>query len=280
MKILIAVSSYNRKILTALCLQNLSLYKTENCRLVVYDDASTEYDSSFLMQFSDEVFRFPKNVGVSASKARALRDFVYRFTDFDLCYFTDNDTIHDPNFVEILMNAFRFQEKKTIKMPVGLFNSKFHLDSRISEIDHFFISKTCPGVSQCFDRDMATSIVTALNTDPYLEFFKESLNTGISGADFDYKWPAVLNVPFLISKISYVEHFCRDRYQKGLHSPYAIFSYSKAIQDFDSDSAINSSSFLKHNRKNIIKKILGSRILFLGGFLISLFTYKFSIKKY
>ena len=40
---------------------------------------------------------------------------------------TDNDTIHDPNFLDVLRNIYNTSSKKfDKKLPIGLYNSKFH----------------------------------------------------------------------------------------------------------------------------------------------------------
>ena len=95
MKILLALSTYNRPIITELCLKNLQQVRSDQVKLVVYDDASTAYSKDFLQGYSDEVVRFNRNGGIERSRAKAIRDFVYRYLDFDLIYFTDNDAIHD-----------------------------------------------------------------------------------------------------------------------------------------------------------------------------------------
>ena len=38
---------------------------------------------------------------------------------------------------------------------------------------------------------------------------------------FDYHWPASLGIPFLQTKTSYLEHFARDKDEKGFHSSFS-----------------------------------------------------------
>ena len=59
---------------------------------------------------------------------------------------------------------------------------------------------------------------------------------------FDYHWPASLNVPFLQTRTSYLEHFARDKEEKGLHSTYTI---DDPKSDFDRDRAILPTSYLQ-----------------------------------
>ena len=107
-KILIALSTFNRKNITKLCLENLKTIVDEdgNSKLVIYDDASTNYGEDFLKQYSQDVLRFSSSGGVERSRARSFRDFIYIYKDFDLFYMTDNDTIHDPKFLNILRLIF------------------------------------------------------------------------------------------------------------------------------------------------------------------------------
>ena len=69
---------------------------------------------------------------------------------------------------------------------------------------------------------------------------------------FDYYWPASLGVPFLQTKTSYLEHFARDKNEKGLHSSFS----GNPMDDFDRDRALSPTSYLKKIRKDVINKIL------------------------
>ena len=51
---------------------------------------------------------------------------------------------------------------------------------------------------------MITKMVNFLNKNPVYETLY----------GFDYHWPASLGIPFLQTKISYLEHFARDRDEK------------------------------------------------------------------
>ena len=60
LKIFIALSTFNRKNITKLCLENLKniVDKDGNSILAIYDDASTKYGEDFLKQYSQNVLRF------------------------------------------------------------------------------------------------------------------------------------------------------------------------------------------------------------------------------
>ena len=114
LKIFIALSTYNRKKITSLCLENLKniIDKDESALLAIYDDASTNYDEKFLKKYSDNVLRFRVNGGIERSRARAVRDFEHIYKNFDLFYMTDNDTIHDPVFLQTLRTIYETSTKK------------------------------------------------------------------------------------------------------------------------------------------------------------------------
>ena len=123
LKIFIALSTFNRKTVTSLCLENLKkIVEKDNYSLLsIYDDASTSYDIEYLKKFSDNVLRFPKNGGIERSRARSVRDFIYIYENYDLFYMTDNDTIHDPNFLNILRTIYQSSSSGfEKKLPIGM----------------------------------------------------------------------------------------------------------------------------------------------------------------
>lgn len=248
-KVFIALSTYNRKKITTLCLENLKkiVDKDGHSKLAIYDDASTSYDEKFLKNYSDVVLRFSRNGGIERSRARSFRDFEYIYKEYDLFYMTDNDTIHDPDFLKILREIYdRSSKDSKNKLPIGLYNSAFHNNSKniIHENDILSVRKTCPGVSQCFDRNMVSKIVDFINTNPVYETLY----------GFDYHWPSSLGVPFLQTKTSYLEHFARDKDEKGIHS---TFTKEDPMKDLDRDRAISPTLYLEKVRKEIIDEILG-----------------------
>jgi len=246
-KILIAVSTYNRPFITELCLANLNQARDEDIRIVVYDDFSTSYDEEALKKYADEVVRFPTNAGIARSRAKAFRDFIYRFPDYDLLYLTDNDALHDPCFPQVLRGLFTRMKSQGVVSPVGLFNSNAHNqeDNIFFENDVLYVSKSLPGISQCFDRELAGKIVDNLNESPVLEFMWA----------WDYNFIMSLGQSCLLSKVSYVEHFARDRFEGGLHAPCSGLG-TDGLADFERDRAINPTPYLVALREEVIKRIL------------------------
>jgi hypothetical protein len=246
MKILIALATYERPKITELCLKNLQLIRlNKNIRLIIYDDASSQYDMPYLLKYSDEVIKFARNGGIERSRARAFRDFIHRFKEFDLLYLTDNDSIHDPIFTQYLIELFTLQRQENESWPVGLFNSSMHKEAIVNENEHFYLYKTCPGISQCYDRSMATRIVSYLDSHPTAE----------SDIHWDFKWPSVLESNFLIPKISYVEHFARDVNEGGLHSAFTGNNKEAFLRDFERDCAINPSQYLVKIKEQVIQDL-------------------------
>ena len=130
-------------------------------------------------------------------------------------------------------------------MPMGFYNSIFHSQAKniIKEDDLVSIRKTCPGISQCYSRSMVSKIVDFLNKNPVYE----------TAYGFDYFWPAQLGVPFIQTKTSYLEHFARDKNEKGIHSTKNI---TNPREDFNRDRAINPTPYLIEIREKIIDFIL------------------------
>ena len=199
-----------------------------------------------LKQYSQDVLRFRITGGIERSRARSFRDFLYIHKEYDLFYMTDNDTIHDPNFINTLRDIYNASTKSfEKKLPIGLYNSSFHSNPKniVYENNILSVRKTCPGVSQCYDRTMISQMVDFINKNPEFE----------TRYGFDYYWPASLGVPFIQTKVSYLEHFARDKHEKGIHSSFNINDHMK---DFDRDRAISPTPHLRDVRDDLINKIM------------------------
>jgi hypothetical protein len=248
-RILLALATYNRPIITGLCLQALQAARSDALTLVVYDDASSAYDKAALLSKADEVVRFHRNGGIERSRARAFRDFLVRFPEHDLLYLTDNDTLHDPAFVSVLQQLHLSQKNAPTHFPICLYNSVFHAQpaNQLSQNGRLLLRQTAPGVSQAYDRPMARKIVDFLDHHPEME----------TVYGWDYLWPAALQVPFLQTQTSYLEHFARDRFEAGLHSANSGITPTDARADFERDRALHPTPFLQSIRESIIQEILG-----------------------
>jgi hypothetical protein len=247
MKVLIAVATYNRPLITGICLENLSGFRSPDVRLVAYDDASTAYDKAYLSGFCDEVVRFPSNGGIARSRARALRDFIYRYTDFDLLYLTDSDTVHDAQFLSVARSVFATQTVDETPMALSLFNSRFHSapENILGETPELYFTRTIPGASVCYDRRIAATVAEALDRIPELE----------SAPGWDWNYMRVLGRPSILSRVSYVEHFARDRDEGGMHNKSSGLG-DAGLADFETDRAVNPTPWLAEIRPRIIERLL------------------------
>jgi len=245
MKILIAVATWNRPNVTKLCLENLQEIRGPNVAVMIYDDCSSAYDAKFLDPYCDGLLRFRLHGGIERSRARAFRDFVHRYSEFDILYLTDNDTIHDPRFIDVLSEFFTEQKHYPFAHPVGLFRSVFHENAIEQQFDRFVVSKTCPGISQAYNREMAEKIVHLLDTNPMMETLY----------GWDYHWPAVLDRPFLISNQSYVEHLGRDLHEGGLHCASSGHNFKNFVCDQKRDTAQIKSQNLHELTKKTFRNI-------------------------
>jgi hypothetical protein len=161
-------------------------------------------------------------------------------------YLTDNDTIHDPRFIDVINEYFTEQECYPFAHPVGLFRSVFHENAIEQQFEKFVVSKTCPGISQAYNREMSEKIVHLLDTNPMME----------TVYGWDYHWPVTLRRPFLISSRSYVEHFGRERMQGGLHSPAVSFQDHDVRADLERDRALEPTNYLRAIRPRVVEKLL------------------------
>jgi len=255
LKILIAVATWNRSNVTKLCLENLQEVRGPNAAVMIYDDCSSAFDASFLDPYCDGLLRFRLHGGIERSRARAFRDFVHRYLEFDVLYLTDNDTIHDPVFVDVLNEFFTEQESYPLAHPIGLFRSAFHENAIEQQFEKFIVSRTCPGVSQAYNREMAKIIVRYLDENPAMET--------IYG--WDYHWPQVLNRPFLITTNSYLEHLARDISEGGLHCNITGSSVENFLKDFERDRAL----FPTNTTEQLTTKALNSLVREKSGLFFS-----------
>lgn len=232
MKLLIVISTFNRKDITELSLWQTRRFKCD-ATLLVYDDHSTEYDVSWLACLADEVTKPPEKLGIEKMRALQLRDFLA--TGYDLLYLTDNDVLHDPNYVFRLRRLYSLPSE--LKFPVCLFNSWFHAqpENILKEIQDIQIRKTAPGVSQLYDREMVERMVSALRQRPHL--------WGQYG--WDYHLPALLQRPWIQSTTSYLEHFGAH----GMHNP-------AGLEGLDRDRALNPTRYLSRARESVVRYLV------------------------
>jgi hypothetical protein len=223
--VLIFVSAFNRKKLTPLSLAQIQRYKTSSCQLYVYNDYSTEYDKSFLEPFADKVIQLPQKMGPHNLRWYYFRKFLE--TDFDFIYMTDNDIIHNPNFITVLKTLYEIGDRK---LPICIYNSSDHMGEKtvFYNKNGIMLKKTAPGFSMFFDRKMVEKIVSILDSIGH-----EHDNYGA-----DYRAIAYLGVPWITSETSYAEHYGAG----GINN-----------LDYETDKAINPTPYLQERRQAILQ---------------------------
>ncbi len=222
--ILICVSAYNRKKITRLSLEQTKRYKTPRCYLQVYDDHSTEYDHDFLEPYADEVIYLPHKMGIHNLRMYQFRKFLG--TDFDFLYMTDNDVIHDPHYISVLKALYEIGNRK---LPVCLFN-RVHIvpNNILLHKNGIILKKLASGASMFYDRRMVERIVSiADNADKDHEILA-----------WDYRVMVYLNLPWITSETSYLEHFGSG----GIHN-----------YDYEMDRALNPTKYLQERWDPILK---------------------------
>jgi tetratricopeptide (TPR) repeat protein len=224
-KILIIVSVFNRKKITALSLLQTMRYKTANCSVQVYNDHSTEYDSTFLSDYADEVLQLPNKMGIDKLRWFQFQKFLE--TDFDFLYFTDSDVIHDPKYL-LMLDLLYEQGKRSL--PVSLFNSIFTLRPQmiLCYQNNIFLKSTAPGISMFYDRDMVEKILT----------IAEKMGHVFDYLPWDNRAAAFLGLPWITPEMSYLEHFGAD----GINN-----------DSYERDRAINPTEYLRERRENILQ---------------------------
>ena len=224
MSLLISVCAYNRKKITQLSLAQTKRYKSALCHLQVYDDHSNEYDSDFLAEYADQVIKLPDKMGINDLRWCQFRIFLE--SGFDLLYMTDNDVIHDPEFLLVLMKLYDMGERK---LPVTLYNNIYTLRPHmiVSYKNGLILKTTVPGNSMLLDKAMVKKILDV---------------SGKAGHDFDYlPWDnravVFLGLPWLSTETSYLEHYGAQ----GINN-----------DNYDRDRAIFPTEYLKDRRESIL----------------------------
>lgn len=223
-KILIVVSAFNRKKITALSLRQTKIYKSNYCHLRVYNDHSTEYNNIFLSAYADEVMQLPGKMGIDKLRWLQFRQFLE--TDFDYLYLTDNDVIHDPDFIVMLDYLYEAGKRK---LPVSLFHNIFMLQPRLLLYYRrgIFIKTSAPGASMFFDKQMVETILSV----------SDSLGDQLDYLPWDNKAVACLRLPWITPEMSYLEHFGAG----GLNS-----------DNYERERAVNPTDYLRERRDGIL----------------------------
>jgi hypothetical protein len=148
-------------------------------------------------------------------------------SDFDLIYTTDNDVIHDPSYMTVLMALYEMGERK---LPVCLYNTEFsgHESNILYKRNGIIIKKAAHGVSMLYDKKMVERIVSTMNK-------AGGTHDVIS---WDLRAVSYLDLPWIAPEMSYLEHYGAD----GLNN-----------DDFERDRALSPTPYLEKRRESIIE---------------------------
>lgn len=228
-QILIVVTTYNRPTITQLALKNITETKRK-AALWVLDDHSTEYDLDFLRATAFDATRIERRQEKLGVEYQRLTTQLEAFeTDYKFIYHTDNDAIHDPDWITRLAQIYDMFKSN----PICLYNTPFHMQHTVKVLDQFALAarKFCPGISFFYDQSL-------LKPSAHLiaDIVKGPLKT-----NWDYYVSHFINMPTVTSLVSYVEHFGAD----GLHN-----------SDFERDRALCPTPYLLRNRQGIIDYLM------------------------
>lgn len=198
--------------------------------LRVIDDASTQFDGREMTALGDSGEVHPQNMGIDATRIANLADFIQ--SDFQYCYFTDSDTLHDPAFLD---RAFQMLDMTA--SVCCLYNSctdSHRKHGSFAELgDGVTITRSAPGVSMFFDKALAMRLMTY-----YLDAVR--FQPGVMKSYRGWDWFFCAALPhFAQSQVSYVEHM----YAQGLHVGNGC------------DVAMNPTPFLQMEGRRVFEKL-------------------------
>jgi hypothetical protein len=214
--IIVAMTTYNRKSITKLCVENITKYKGLSS-VCIFDDYSTDYTQNDIKSWGnvDSVNRLYKKMGIEDLRVQIHK--IASSLDFKYIYHIDNDAYHDPDWLKRL-----YELRSKHNGLIGLYNSKFHENRTIENFDDYILRSSCPGISYFYE-------IAKLGDVP----------TNFGKRCWDYAFGDKL-APAAISTISYVEHLGAD----GVHN-----------RDFDRDRACNPTEWLIKERARILDLI-------------------------
>lgn len=235
MRLLIEVHTHNRKAITEIVLNQIKKYKGD-ADLRIVNDNSTEYDTDWLKQFSDDIVDHKENQGISKLKYNTFKYF--NDSDYTHLYMCDNDIFHDPKFVDVLKKYHKNN------LPMTLYRSSFihSFGDRVSK--YIKVSKDVSikkglygGASVFLNKEHVSKICMDL---PQTSEQWEQMCSKIA---WDSKIQNIIDPKriYLITNKSYCEHFGVD----GLNH-----------KEKDSDFALNPTDYIKEKSEEIWKKIM------------------------
>jgi glycosyltransferase involved in cell wall biosynthesis len=223
-RIYIAVPCFNRKRLTEIALRSLMETKRPDDLLVGYNDGSHEYTTDWLRQFCDRA-ESSVNVGIERQRQRHFIDFWK--SDYDLLYFTDNDTLHD---LDWRATGITLLEKYST--PVCLYNTTAHASLPDNLIDDdpespVIWRRYAPGVSYLMNRRHVGMVM------PHVHRLQ----------NFDWDCPRIWGNRMATSRVSWLDHLAHG----GIHH--------KGTGYDSGDRALNPTPWLVERRRQLVAQL-------------------------
>ncbi len=227
-KVYIAIACHNRRRIAEQCLPTMRDSVAPWDVLALYNDGSTEYDASWLMQFlpaGGELFTAPSPLGIQAQRRNHLRHFLK--SDCDRLYFSDHDMLMDPAWRS---HGLKLQDDHN-GAPVCLYDTAAHADmigNTFATFTDVIWRRVAPGCSYLLTRRHVEKVASFIDN---LEHF-------------DWGLPALLGFRFAISRTSYCDHIGHggERHPAG------------AGLD-EGDRALNSTPWLVQKRREVVEAL-------------------------
>lgn len=214
LSLVIAQTTYNRRAISEISLSNMAATRGLATHWV-YDDHSTQMTVEELQAMAPgaTVVRHPKKLGI-----HRLREHLHHEAlkaGFKFIYHTDNDALHDPNWLARMFDIWVRHGR-----PVGLYNTGLHRIHTMREEGDVIIRKHCPGISMMYEFASVPPIPSV-------------------GSEWDMNFGRAFK-EFAISKESFVEHFGAD----GIHN-----------KDHERDRAKDPTPWLKAERPRVLETL-------------------------
>ena len=189
-KILLGITTFNRKEIVEKMAQSLRVANKGNCKTIVFDDCSSEFDKEWLSKLftGAEIFINTEN-RCADMNLYSIYDYFLK-TDADIFFTLDSDLIFHPNFVKIGLDLI----EKTDGI-LSLYNSFKHSSygSILCNEEKILLKKHVGAAGVIFTRDVLKKIIE--NVPP--------------SRRFDWDWSAFLEVNdirIMVTDVSYIQH--------------------------------------------------------------------------
>lgn len=159
-RIMVVVSTYNRRDLTGQCLDSLARCKSPWTQVVILDDASTEFDRDWLSLWGFPVHRRMKSIGVGLAAKSRIDFFLSIRKEFQFLIACDNDISFVDLFDLRMRSTWEFaNDRKSLILMSGFNSVTYDVLSEHAGYDQVY---KIGGACQFMDRTTAQAIVDRL----------------------------------------------------------------------------------------------------------------------